>query len=225
MTQIPARLPERAYLIAYDVEKKKMAPGSNHAELVRAATLVELFLDGRLVDDDGKVSVCGQRPDNRTDDRPDNRTDDGLLDAVLDQISASKPRSWKHWAKKNHQATYEAVRERLAADRMIKVEDARLLGIIPKKNVTVRDTRVVRELVADSRRAVLGGVPVAQLDDREAALAALVAAVELNTVFSGQERRAHRDKIAQLAVRAGPAAAALRRLVQDKQAAVATAGG
>jgi hypothetical protein len=213
MTQIPTRLPERAYLIAYHVEKQKMTPGSSHAELVRAAALVELFLAGRLADDDGKVSVTGRR------------TDDRVLDAVLDQISESKPRSWKHWVKKNHQATYEAVRERLAAERVIKVEEARLLGIFPKKNVTVRDTRVVRELVAGLRGAVLGGNPAAQLDVRDAALVALVAAVELNTVFSGRERRDCRDRIAQLALRAGPAAKALRSVVREKQADAASAAG
>jgi hypothetical protein len=211
--RIPARLPERAYLIAYDLERVKFRGGGTHAHLVRAAALVELFLAGQLEDEGGKAMATGRR------------TGDPVLDAVLAQIWASKPRSWKHWVNKDHKATYEAVRERLSADRMIKVEDTRLLGVLPRINVTLNDPRVVRELIAGSRDAVLGGTPVAQLDARVAALAGLVAAVELNTVFSGRERRDRRERIAQLATRAGPATKALRSVFVDQNADVPATGG
>jgi hypothetical protein len=204
--QGPIGLPASAFLIAYDVERQKLTGGGTHAILVRAAALVELSLDGQLVDHDGKAEPTGRH------------TDDPVLDAVLRQITESKPRNWKHWVNKSHKDTYQAVRERLAIQRVIRVQEVKLLGLIPRHNVTVADTRVVRELIAGARRPVLGSTAVGQVDLPEAALVSLVAAVELNTVFSGRERREHRAKIKQLAERTGPAVKALRKAVEDQHA-------
>jgi hypothetical protein len=206
-TDLPPRLPDRAFLVAYDVEKKKLSGGESHGQLIRAAALVELTLAGRLVDDNGKPRDTG------------GRTGDPVLDAVLDQIAQSKPRTWRHWVEKDAKVTYQAVRDRLAANRVIAVTEGAMLGIFPKKVVHVRDTRIVREQVAGLRQVVLGGTPTERLDQRDVALVPLVAAVELNTVFSGRERRDHRDRIRVLAESAGPAAKALRKVVESQQAA------
>ncbi len=207
-TEIPAGLAARAFLIAYDVERAKLT-GANQAELVRAAAMVQLSLAGLLIDENGKALVSGRR------------TNDPVLDAVLDRIADSRLRSWKHWVTTDPKSTYRGVRDRLAADRVIRVEEKTLLGVIPRKIVTVRDTRIVRELISGARATVLGGTPVEQLDAGQAALVALVAAVELNTVFNGRERRQHRDRIRRLTERAGPAVTALRRAVEDQHAATA----
>ena len=203
---LPTRLPDRAFLIAYDVEKHKLAGGDSHGQLIRAAALVELTLAGQLVDDNGKPRETGRR------------TDDPILDAVLDQIAHSKARSWKYWVEKDAKITYQAVRERLATNRVITITEGTVLGIFPKKVVHVRDTRVVRELIADLRRVILSGVPSDQFDPLALALVPLVSAVELNTVFSGRERREHRERVRRLAERAGPAAKALRKVVESQQA-------
>jgi hypothetical protein len=209
-TQIPAGLAARAFLIAYDVERKRLT-GANQAELVRAAALVELSLTGVLTDQNGKARDSGRR------------TDDAVLNALLERIAESRLRSWKHWVTSDAKSTYRAVRDQLAADRVIAIEEKALFGVIPRKIVTVRDTRIVRELISTARATVLSGAPVGKLDAGEAALVAMTAAVELNTVFTGRERREHKDKIRQLTERAGPAVKALRRAVEDQHAATAAA--
>jgi hypothetical protein len=202
---LPTRLPDRAFLIAYDVDKHKLTGGDSHGQLIRAAALVELTLAGRLVDENGKPRDTGRR------------TGDPVLDSVLDQIAQSKARSWKYWVEKDAKVTYQAVRERLAKDRVIAVTEGTVLGIFPRKVVHVRDTRVVRQMVADLRRVVLGG-GAGQADPLAVALVPLVWAVELNTVFSGRERREHRELFRELAERAGPASKALRKVVESQQA-------
>src|SRR4051812_28972519 len=128
---LPTRLPDRAFLVAYDVEKRKLAGGDSHGQLIRAAVLVELTLGGRIVDENGKPRSTGQR------------TDDPILNAVLEQITSSKARSWKYWVDKDAKVTYQAVRERLARNGVIAVTEGTVLGVFPKKVVHVRDTRIV----------------------------------------------------------------------------------
>jgi Golgi phosphoprotein 3 (GPP34) len=205
-TEIPAGLPARAFLIGYDVERKRLTGGSQ-AELVQGAALIQLSLAGLLADDNGKAKAGGRR------------TADPMLDALLERITDSRPRPWKHWVTSDAKSTFRAVRDRLAAERVISVEERPVLGLIPRKIVTVRDTRIVRQLITEARSAVLGGTAIDRVDADQAALVAMVAAVELNTVFSGQERRAHRDKFRQLAERAGPVVKALRKAVEEQQAA------
>jgi hypothetical protein len=205
IADLTPRLPDRAFLVAYDVQKQKLTGGGSHRQLIRAAALVELTLAGRLVDQDGKPQDTGRR------------TDDPVLDAILDQIAHSKARSWKYWVEKDAKVTYQAVRERLVTTRVITVTESTALGFFSKEVVRVRDTRIVRMLVADLRRVVLDGTPVEQLDPLAVALVPLVSAVELNTVFSGQERHEHRERIRALAERAGPASKVLRTVVEGQQ--------
>lgn len=207
----PASLADRALLVAYHLEKKKLA-GSHREELVLAAALVDLTRQGALTDEGGKAVVTGKR------------TGDPMLDAVLDRIAASRrPRSWQHWATKDHAVTYRAVRDRLAERRVIAVTERRILGLFGVTDVSVRDTRIVRALVADLRRAVLGGIPADRLDPRDTDLVALVCAVEFNTVFSGRERREHRERVAGFALAAGPAARGLRKAIESEQVSSAAA--
>lgn len=206
----PTALTDQAYLIAYDVAKGKLS-GTNRGQLVQAAALVELTWAGHLADAEGKPRATGTH------------SGDPVLDAVLDRIAGSKPRPWKHWVEKSHKETYTAVRDRLAQRRVLQVTGRKVLGLFPVTDVVVRDTRTVRELVAGARRAVLAGVPAERVDRRDVALATLSSAVELNTVFSGKERRAQRDRIKDLTGRTGPAATALRKVVKDQQAAASAA--
>ena len=201
-----AGLPTRAYLIAYDVERQKLT-GNSPNELVQAAALVQLSLAGLLTDENGKAQASG------------GRTGDPVLDSLLDRISDSRLRSWKHWVTSDPKLTHRAIRDRLAAERLITVEDKPMLGLIPRQLVTVLDTRIVGQLITETRSAVISGTPVDRVGPEPAALAAMVAAVELNTVFSSRERREHRDKIKELAERSGPVVKALRKAVEEQQSA------
>lgn len=204
MVNVPDSLPARVFLLAYDTRRQRMTACNRLGFALRAAALTELYLDGRLT---------GDR-------RPESDTPGEDPYGLLAQISASRPRSWQYWVGKNHRAMLCTVREELARDGWIKVRRGRKLLIIPHQHVTVRDTRVVKDL---GRRAssALRGQPVAHVNSYDAAVVALAAAARIHTVLSRADRRAHKRRISELSARTGPAVPALRRAIQTAEAVAA----
>lgn len=210
---VPETLPARLFLLAYDPRKKRIAGGMYFPYLIRAAALTELLFTGRIADESGKPRVVEHA-------RP---VDDPVLAGVLRQIEESKPRSWQHWIRKDGKATVKAVRDELEAGRWIKVELQRPFLIFSRTLIHVRDPRVVKRLAAEVTTALTA--PLSRVEDREAALVTLAAAADLGTVLPRKRRRAHKERIAALQERGGPAAPALRKVVQAMQAATASAAG
>ncbi|WP_329521389.1 GOLPH3/VPS74 family protein [Spirillospora sp. NBC_01491] len=211
MVEIPDSLPARMFLLAYDVNKQRMAgSGGRLGYVLRAAALTELYLDGRLAEE-------RRRP------VPGTPGDDPY--GVLAQISTSRPRSWQYWVRKDNRAIVGTVRAELERGGWIRVRRRRVLGLFPSTRVTVRDTRVVKELWGGASSA-LRGRPVAHVNSYDAAAVALAAAGELKTVLPGSDRRRHKRRIEELTARSGPAAPAVRKVIRSQRAAaVASSGG
>jgi hypothetical protein len=209
---VPRTLPARVYLTAYDAQRRKLTRTSRLHHLVRAAALEELTLTGHLRDQDGKVVAPGRE-----------KTGDPVLDGVLELVRGSeRARDWKHWVRKHATRTRDAQRDQLAARRVVRVERRRLLGLVPRHVVTVRDTRGVKALQQAAARALTGRTPTTQLDQRDVALAALAAIVELDTVCRGSVRRENRSRIKELVALSGPAVPALKKvLAEDSSSAAA----
>jgi hypothetical protein len=207
---VPRSLPARVYLTAYDTERKKLTRTSRLHHLVRAAALEELTLRRLIADDDGKVTATGRET-----------TGDPVLDDVLAAIRDSSPRNWKHWVRKHSSRTPNALRDQLEAERVVRVEHRRVLGVIRHDKVTLRDSRAAKELQATAARALTGATPTPRLDPREVALAAIAAIGELDTVCKGSARRENRARIKELVALSGPAVPALRKVLDDDMAAAA----
>lgn len=209
---LPQSLPAQVFLLAVHPENQRLTSTSNLGKVLRAAALEDLTLRGRLVDSGGKAHVA------RTD-----RVGDAVLDVVLEQLAASKPRRWHHWVRKDAGRAKGAVRDQLAAGGWIRVEPRRVLGLFPADRIVVRDRMAIRTLRTQVVRAVTGNVPVSQLSPRDTALAALTSFGEMNTVTSNKKRRESRARIAQLLVRSGPAVAGLKKVLSDDASAAAAA--
>jgi hypothetical protein len=209
---VPRSLPARVYLAVYDTQRHKLTRTSRLHHLVRTAALEELTLAGFLLDEDGKVVVAPGRE----------RTGDPVLDDVLDLVRESqRHHDWKHWVRKHSTRTRNALRDQLAAQRVVRVEPRRILGVIPSDKVTVRDTRPVKELQRAAVRALTGRMPTTQLDPRDVALAAITALGEVDTVCRGSVRRENRERIKELVALSGPAVPALKKVLSDETAAAA----
>jgi hypothetical protein len=209
---LPESLHERLYLLAYDTERRRMTRLWHLGYLVRAGILAELLLQGHLADATGGPVV-------RTP-----AVADPLLDGALQQIAASRRRTWQHWVSKGSGSSVRQVRERLELGGWIRVERVRVLGIFPMAKVTVRDTRVVKRLVTTVATALRGGQRASRLDPRDAGLAALAATVRLRTVLPRAQWRASRKRSDELADVVAPVPRALRKAIQAAEAA-ATGGG
>jgi len=198
---LPESLPARLYLLAYDTEKNRVTAQSRLGLVLRAAALADLYLAGRVTDENGKVRATGGR-------RP---TGDPLLDEVLQQLSEHRPRSWQGWIA-HGQPAVRTVRTQLEASRCIRVEHRRILPDRVELLDRSAVQRYVGELRAELRR------PASRAEPRTAAVLALAARGEIATVISRNERREHRQSLDELAVYTGPIADALRKAWRAKQA-------
>jgi Golgi phosphoprotein 3 (GPP34) len=80
--ELPESLPARLYLLAYDRRRQRLTARTQLGYVLRAAALADLELRGNLTDQDGKARVAGDRV-----------VADPVLDAVLQEIAGSRPRS------------------------------------------------------------------------------------------------------------------------------------
>jgi hypothetical protein len=203
---LPESLPARLYLLAYDTEKNRVTANSRLGLVLRAAALADLYLAGRVTDENGKARATGDR-------RP---TGDPLLDEVLQRLAEHRPRSWHGWIARGPHGAVRTVRAQLEAGRCIRVEHR---TILPDR-VELQDRGAVMRY-ADELRAELHR-PASRTEPRTAAVLALAARGEITTVISRRERREHRQHLDELAVHTGPIADALRKAWRSKQAAVAS---
>ena len=198
---LPESLPARLYLLAYDTKKNRVTAQSQLGLVLRAAALADLYLAGRVTDENGKVRATGDR-------RP---TGDPLLDEVLQQLAEHRPRSWQGWIARGQPAA-RIVRTQLEDGRYIRVEHRRILP----DRVELLDPSAVQRY-ADEVRAELRR-PASRTEPRTAAVLALAARGEIAIVISRGERREHRQYLDELAVYTGPIADALRKAWRSKQA-------
>lgn len=205
-------LPAALYLLACDANKGRLTRRDVMGNVIRAAALVELTERGCIADEQGKVCPAGDR-----------RTGDPVLDSLLREMDGRRLRRWRTHVDRHPKDALRSVEERLEREQAIAVERRALLP----DRVRVRDKEAVERLRAECAEVLTGPRPAAEYAPRQAALVALAAAARLNTVLPTGERFHHRRRIKELTERAGPAATALKKVLERKRAAAsgAAAGG
>jgi hypothetical protein len=225
LVELPATLPARLYLLTYDPEKARMGGAQFVGPALRAAALLELLHRGLIADEGGRVVLVGGSAGTRGAGVGASRAPagqpaaDAVVERVLAQIAESRTRSWQRWVARDNRRTTRCARDDLAAGRWIRVDRRRVLGVIPRTTVTVRDQRAVRALLDQARRALRGQTPVDQLDPGLRELTALAVLGELRPVATGRERRAYRTRTTALAEQLGPLGPALRKVIRDQKSA------
>ena len=125
-------------------------------------------------------------------------TGEPLLDTALTTIAAdAKARDPDYWVRHLARGARSAVQDRLIAAGILRVEDHKVLGLIPVHYRPQADDRLERELLEHLFDAVVvGRTPSAET----AALASLALAVGLERhLFPRSDRRAVRQRLEEIA--------------------------
>jgi len=207
-------LPARLYLLAWDTTRLKVTGATHLHHLVRAGALTELAQRGLLIDDNGIVTPVDA----------DSRTGDAVLDGLLELVAESRPRTWKAWVTLRAGVTLDAVRAQLATEGYLRAERKRVLGLFPSVEYELEQVPFVNALRAEARHALEGPLPAAEVSDHDAALIALAAAAELDTLLPTKDRTLHKPRIEALTERSGTDVPALKRAIEEVRAAVTAAG-
>ncbi|MDQ0752746.1 hypothetical protein QF034_006977 [Streptomyces africanus] len=204
----PLSLPARLCLLAWAPARP---PGTGTAQLsgpVRAGALTELARHGLLVDEDGIATPVDL----------DSRTGDAVLDGLLDLVRESCPHRWRTWVTLRSRVTLDAVREQLVAQGYLRAEKKRVLGVFPSVEYALERVAAAEALREETRRTLRGPRPVAQVSERDAAVATLAASAEL---VPAEDAGAHERRVRELAERAVASAPGLAEIVGEIRTALA----
>ncbi|MEU4657027.1 GPP34 family phosphoprotein [Streptomyces sp. NPDC023723] len=210
-------LAQRLFLLCYSLDKEKFELADHHGRgaVLRAAALAELILDGKLTTVNGKVVRSPGQPPS-----------DPFVADVWNDVSADKPQRWLPLVHHKAHTAQEPVRDQLAATGTITVRRHKRLGVLPVDRVTLADTGPVVALRDELRDAVLCGADrAAQLPLRDAVTAVFAAEVEMNSVFTRAERRAHKEAFTTLTARVDDALPGLREALHDTYLSNQLTGG
>lgn len=205
-------LADELALLAYDDDGSRKLGQPSLGYGLAGALLVELALAERIDVVDKKVTVLNPAPVGHP-----------LLDQALARIADDKPRKAGHWIDKLSRKLSEQVLDGLVVGGVLRREEDRVLLVFPRTRFPTPDG-VQPQAETDARtrmtRAITDDGPV---DPRTAALCALVKAVDYDRkVFAHLPRADVRKRLK--AISEGEwAAVAVRKAIEQVQAALMVA--
>lgn len=214
-----AALADELFLLGYDGASGKPLVATSYLDLgLGGALLLDLVLREQVMLDGDRVRAAASAGDVADDVAG---TGDALLDAALDKIrDEANPRKPEHWVRRLSKGTRDAVQRRLVDAGVLRLEEHKVLGLIPLRRMPEVDGRIEAELMGRLREVVLSG---AAPDDRTAAIVSLALACGLERhLFPGADRRAVVHRM-QLIAEGEWAGAAVNKAVAAVNAAVIAA--
>ncbi|MFJ3732582.1 GPP34 family phosphoprotein [[Kitasatospora] papulosa] len=208
-------LAQKLYLLCYTVKKEKFQLDNiqGRGQLLRAGAMTQLTRDGLLDATGGKVRrLAGSPPE------------DPFVASVWCDLPDDRPKGWlKFLHNKAHKAE-TPVRDQLLASGEVAITRERKLGVVPTNRVTVNHPDLVHALQDRVRSTVLDGAPDENLTE-ELAMAVLAVELELTSVWSKEERRAHKSGLEAQAARFDAFVPGLRKALRDSYLASRAVGG
>jgi hypothetical protein len=204
-------LAEELVLLAYNSHGNACLDGTRLSYGVGGALLLELTLAGRVGVVDNRVAVADPTPLGHP-----------LLDAALHRIRtdrrALRPKKWVA-----RLGSRRRVLDRLVRTRVLRREEHRVLFVFPHTRYP-SSTGVTPAAETDARRRLRAAVTATgPVEPRTAALCALVAAVGLDRkLFADLPRARVRARLREIG-RGAWAAEAVRKVIDDMQAAAVAA--
>ena len=181
-------LAEDLFLLAHDDETgRKLIAGTSLDLGLGGALLLDLALRDRVTLVDSQVALVDRTP-----------VGEPLLDAALTAVAGDERRHEpEHWVRHLARGVRSAVQQRLASAGVLRVEDHKVLGVLPIHHARLADPGIERRLVHDLYDAVVLGAAASR---ETAALASLALAVELERhLFPRSDRRAVQRRMGEIA--------------------------
>lgn len=206
-------LPQRLYLLSYDLERKRFDPVSTayRGQLLSAAALAELTVGGWLSDPDGTAERTPLPP-----------PDDPFLAAVLSDMPPGKPRHMITTLYLRMAEAEELVRGELVANGDVTEARGRVLGLFPTRTVTLNHPERVAVLREETREALLGGHDVATVPFADVAMIVIAAEADIWSLVAAKERGRHRSVLTGLQERFDATIPELRNAVRTAMMAART---
>jgi hypothetical protein len=203
-------LAEEFTLLAYADDGTPLTDGMHLDNGLGGALLLDLAMANRIDVADKRVVVVDPAP-----------TGDRLVDQALERIAgAEKNRKAGYWISKFSKDTRPQVLEKLVADGVLTMEKDRVLGVFPRTRYPAAqgaEPTVEADARQRLRAAVVGDGTV---EPRTAALAALVAATDLDRkVFADLDRKQVKNRLKEIGQGAW-AAAAVKATIEEIQSAI-----
>ncbi len=208
------RLHEQVLLLALDDESGRLLPAASHCNFgLSAALLAELLLERRIELDPARSEFVELRSEAPTGD--------GVLDEVLGRIAASRRRRrLRTWVSNlsNLRKLKDRIGEGLCRRGILERRDGRFL-FVHWVSYPTRDPLPEYAVIDRLRLAVFDDSPA--LDERTMILLALAYHTYLLRVRFGTAELRRRDRQIRETIANAPISAALRRAIEEMNAAVA----
>lgn len=213
---MPQTLPQRLYLLCYTVDKGKfeLTNLQGRGQLLRAAALAEMTVDGLLSAEGGKVLRLPSEPPA-----------DVFYAEVWRDLPTEKRKNWLKFVHDKAHRAETPVRDQLGATGAVTVTREKRLGLVGFDRVTVNEPEQVRALQESVRETVLRAPHPSTVPMDELTMAVFAKEVEVTTVFSGKERREHSQALKALAARFDEIVPGLRKTLRDSYLSSRAVGG
>ncbi|MGE6734470.1 GOLPH3/VPS74 family protein, partial [Streptomyces sp. NPDC059900] len=200
----------------YTVDKGKfeLTNLQGRGQLLRAAALTRLTLDGLLAAEGGKVVRLPGGPPGEP-----------FLAEVWGDLPEEKPKRWLQFVHNKAHTAEKPVRAQLAATGAVTVQHEKRLGLVGVDRVSVNDPQQVLALQERVRDAVLGGADPSTIPTDELTMAVFANEVEVTSVFTGKERREHKQALKALAAHYDKLVPGLRKALRDSYLSSRAVGG
>ncbi|MFF8092538.1 GPP34 family phosphoprotein [Streptomyces sp. NPDC016675] len=212
---MPTTLAQKLYLLCYTVKKEKFQLDNiqGRGQLLRAGAMTELARDGLLDAAGGKVRRLPGKP-----------PEDPFTTAVWYDLPEDKPKGWLKFLHDKAHTAETPVRDQLLASGEVAITREKKLGVVPTDRVSVVHPDLVQALQERVRSTVINGAPAEDLTD-ELAMAVLAVELELASVWSKEDHRAHKSDLKAHAARFDAFVPGLRKALRDSYLASRAVGG
>ncbi len=203
---------EKFLLIAHHPEKGRLVVSRQYFRYGQAgAILIDLCLNGRLGIENGRIIP-----------KPGSTPSDPVKSAVIKMITeTARPRRAGYWVRKlafRYNGCLNQIRAGLANKRLIRIEETRLLGIIPWNRSFLTESYTRASLIRQLKNDILTYRGDA---GESSALAGLVEACRMRRILSGdpEELKMIRSQVRKI-LKDSPVSDAVAQTIRQVQAAI-----